>query len=115
DGLGVLEKVMEDAVFPERKVYIDAVTGQTIATISLGPEFVEHYGYPYIVTHRADLHAALLAGCRDSGLVTFETGTEVVSAANQPDGTVRVRTSEGEEYTAAAVIGADGLRSNLRK
>ena len=115
DGLGVLEKVMEDAVFPERKVYIDAVTGQTIATISLGPEFVEHYGYPYIVTHRADLHAALLAGCRDSGLVTFETGTEVVSATNQPDGTVRVRTSEGEEYTAAAVIGADGLRSNLRK
>jgi 3-hydroxybenzoate 6-monooxygenase len=115
DKLGVLEKVMEDAVFPERKVYIDAVTGKTIATISLGKEFLEHYGYSYIVTHRADLHAALLAGCRETGLVTFETDTEVLNATNQADGTVLVTTSQGAQYTAKAVIGADGLHSNLRK
>lgn len=114
DRLGVLDKVMKDAVFPERKVYIDAVTGKTIATIDLGDEFKEHYGYPYIVTHRADLHAALLAGCQESGLVTFVTDTEVLSAANQPDGTVLVNTATGVNYVAEAVVGADGLRSNLR-
>lgn len=115
DKLGVLDRVMRDAVFPERKVYIDAVTGKTIATIDLGDAFVSHYGYPYIVTHRADLHAALLEGCQDSGLVTLETDTEVLSASSRPDGTVLVKTSKEVDYVAEAVVGADGVRSNLRQ
>ena len=114
DRLGVLDKVKKDAVVPERKIYIDAVTGQTIATIDLGKEFQEHYGYPYIVTHRADLHAALLEACQESGRVQLVTDAEVLSAANQADGTVLVKTLAGAEYIADAVIGADGVRSNLR-
>lgn len=114
DRLGVLDKVMRDAVFPERKIYIDAVTGETIATIDLGDEFKAHYGYPYIVTHRADLHSALLEACQESGKVSLETDREVLSAENQADGTVLVKTLGGAEYLADAVIGADGIRSNLR-
>lgn len=114
DHLGVLEKVMKDAVFPQRKIYIDAVTGKTIATIDLGDEFKKHYGYPYIVTHRADLHSALLEACLDSGNVTLVTDAEVLSAKNQADGTVLVTTLNGINYIADAVIGADGVRSNLR-
>ena len=114
DQLGVLDKVMKDAVFPERKVYIDAVTGKTIATIDLGDAFKEHYGYPYIVTHRADLHSALLEACQESGLVTLVNNSEVVRADNQPDGTVLVTTRSGDNYIADAVVGADGVRSNLR-
>lgn len=115
DRLGVLDKVMRDAVFPERKVYIDAVTGETIATIDLGDAFKEHYGYPYIVTHRADLHSALLEACQETGNVEFVTDTEVLSAENQADGTVVVKTAGGEEWVANAVIGADGNRSKLRE
>lgn len=115
DSLGVLDKVLKDAVHPERKLYIDAVTGRTIATIDLGAGFVEHYGYPYVVAHRVDLHAALLEGCRDSGLVELENSQEVEAAVNQPDGTVLVTTKEGRQYVANAVVGADGVRSNLRK
>lgn len=115
DRLGVLDKVMKDAVFPQRKIYIDAVTGKTIATIDLGDAFTGHYGYPYIVTHRADLHSALLESCQESGKVTLETDTEVLSAQNQADGTVLVDTLGGKQYLADAVIGADGIRSNLRK
>lgn len=114
DQLGVLDKVMKNAVFPERKVYIDAVTGKTIATIDLGDAFKEHYGYPYIVTHRADLHSALLESCQESGLVTLVNNAEVVSAENQPDGTVLVTTRAGQHYLADVVVGADGVRSNLR-
>lgn len=114
DRLGVLDKVMKDAVFPERKIYIDAVTGKTIATIDLGEAFKEHYGYPYIVTHRADLHSALLEACQESGKVTLVTDAEVLGAENQADGTVLVKTLKGEQYLADAVIGADGIRSNLR-
>lgn len=115
DTLGVLDKVLAHAVYPERKVYLDAVTGKTIATIDLGEQFVARYGYPYVVAHRVDLHAALLEGCRESGLVTLENSQEVVSAVNQPDGTVHVTTLSGRRYVADAVVGADGVRSNLRK
>ncbi|SCL50544.1 salicylate hydroxylase [Micromonospora eburnea] len=114
DQLGVLDKVTKDAVFPERKVYIDAVTGATIATIDLGEEFVAHYGYPYVVAHRVDLHAALLEGCRESGLVTLENSREVLTAENRPDDTVLVTCADGTQYIADAVIGADGVRSKLR-
>ena len=34
---------------------------------------------------------------------------------NQPDGTVQVTTLSGSQYVADAVVGADGVRSNLRK
>lgn len=114
DRLGVLDKVMKDAVFPQRKVYMDAVTGKEIATIDLGNEFKNHYGYPYILTHRADLHSALHQACLESGFVTFQTDTEVLSAENQSDGTVLVKTRSGSNFLADAVIGADGVRSNLR-
>lgn len=114
DSLGVKDDVLRDAVFPERKIYIDAVTGKTIAEIDLGEEFVAHYGYPYVVAHRVDLHAALLNGCRDSGLVELINAAEVVSAENQDDDTVLVTTLDGTVYRAQAVIGADGVRSALR-
>lgn len=114
DRLGVLDAVMKDAVFPQRKVYIDAVTGKTIGTIDLGEDFVARYGYPYIVTHRADLHSALLQGCLNSGNVVVESSREVLSAENQADGTVLVSTANGSQYRANAVIGADGVRSRLR-
>lgn len=114
DSLGVKDDVLRDAVFPERKIYIDAVTGKTIAEIDLGEEFVAHYGYPYVVAHRVDLHAALLNGCRDSGLVELINAAEVVSAENRDDDTVLVTTLDGTVYRAQAVIGADGVRSALR-
>src|SRR5690606_39721236 len=77
-------------------------------------EFVEHYGYPYVVTHRADLHGALLEGCRASDLVTLETNREVLRAENLPDGRAKVVCADGTEYVADAVVGADGLRSAIR-
>lgn len=114
DSLGVMDKVLKDAVFPERKIYIDAVTGKTIGEIDLGKDFVDHYGYPYVVAHRVDLHAALLEGCRESGLVELVNDAEVTSATNEEGGTALVTTLNGPTYRAQAVIGADGVRSALR-
>ncbi len=47
-------------------VYIDslrlmaAVDGGAIATIPLDEQFRNHFGNPYAVVHRADLHGVLL-------------------------------------------------------
>lgn len=114
DSLGVLDAIMKDAVLPQQKRYMDAVTGEQIATIDLGPEFVERYGYPYVVTHRADLHGALLGGCREHELVTLENDKCVVAVENLADGRARVRCADGTTYEADAVIGADGLHSAVR-
>jgi salicylate hydroxylase len=114
DDLGVMDAIMRDAVLPQKKRYLDAITGEEIATIDLGPEFVEHYGYPYVVTHRADLHGALLDGCRDHALVTMENNRAVISAENLDDGRAKVTCADGTTYVADAVIGADGLRSAVR-
>jgi salicylate hydroxylase len=114
DRLGVLDAIMKEAVLPQRKLYMDAVTGQQIASIDLGPRFVEHYGYPYVVTHRADLHGALLAGCREQPTVALETGRSVVSTTTEADGRTLVTCADGTVYRAGAVIGADGVRSAVR-
>ncbi|WP_256794609.1 FAD-dependent oxidoreductase [Terrabacter sp. Ter38] len=114
DSLGVMDAIMQDAVLPQKKRYLDAVTGEEIATIDLGPQFVERYGYPYVVTHRADLHGALLRGCRDHELVTLETDRAVTGARNLDDGRAGVECADGMIYVADAVIGADGLRSAVR-
>lgn len=114
DSLGVLEEVMKDAVIPQRKVYMDAVTGDHIASIDLGPEFVERYGYPYVVTHRADLHAALLDGCRKEASVTLENGRTVLRVEDGGEH-ARVYCADGTVYETDALIGADGLRSPTRE
>ncbi|GAA3666869.1 3-hydroxybenzoate 6-hydroxylase [Arthrobacter ginkgonis] len=114
DELGVLDEVMKDAVLPQKKRYMDAVTGKEIATIDLGPEFVAHYGYHYIVTHRADLHSALLKGCQENEFVTLENNRTVLRAENLDGGKAQVVTEDGTTYLADAVIGADGLRSAIR-
>lgn len=114
DRLGVLDAVLKDAVFPERKRYMDAVTGKEIATIDLGDEFVAHYGYPYVVVHRADLHKALLDGCAEQESVILETNKEVTSAKKLDGGRMEVSCTDGSTYVADAVVGADGVRSALR-
>ncbi|MFY9635925.1 MAG: FAD-dependent monooxygenase [Cellulosimicrobium cellulans] len=114
DSLGVLDEIMKDAVLPQRKMYMDAVTGEHIATIDLGPEFVERYGYHYVVTHRADLHRALLNGCLNEPNVTLENGRTVVSVEDLED-SAKVICEDGTSYVAEAVIGADGLYSQVRK
>ena len=55
DRLGILNEIRRHAVLPQRLVMMDAVSGQHITSLDLGPKFLEHFGYPYIVMHRGDL------------------------------------------------------------
>ncbi len=65
---------------------------------------------------RSDLHRALADAAADSADVEIRTGAEVTDFADHTRGvTVSVRAnSETREETGAALIGADGLRSNVR-
>jgi salicylate hydroxylase len=82
--------------------------------MDLGEPFLARYGYPYFVMHRSDLLEVLLKACQAEPNVTLEPNRYVIAVEDRETTTV-VRTESGESYEADIVIGADGLRSNVRR
>src|ERR1700693_5981816 len=64
DALGVGEHVKREAVFIERLLMMDGVSGEKVVDIPLDDGFRERAGNPYAVTHRADIHRALVDACK---------------------------------------------------
>ena len=114
DALGVGERAKKDAFFIERMVMADAVSGDEILNIECGEAFKKRFGNPYAVAHRADIHGALLDGCREQSLVELRTSSRVASYEERDNG-VDVLLSSGENIKADALIGADGVHSVVRR
>jgi 3-hydroxybenzoate 6-monooxygenase len=109
---GLLPDIEAVGVRPDALVLRDALSGAELTRQRLDTEFVERYGAPYIVLHRADLHETLLNAVAAGG-ATLLTSQRVASVDDR--GTdYRVVTTTGETYAADLVIGADGLNSVLR-
>ncbi|MDA0787565.1 MAG: 3-hydroxybenzoate 6-monooxygenase [Proteobacteria bacterium] len=113
DYFGVGVAAREKAVFIDMLRLMDAVSGEEIIHIPLDAPFRERFGNPYAVIHRADLHGVLLHACRDRANVDLRVNCEVEGYAHDAAG-VSVRLAGGERFAADALIGADGLWSNLR-
>lgn len=114
DALGVGKDVKKDALLIERMVMMDGVSGETICDIPCGEEFQSKFANPYAVAHRADVHGALLRGCETEELIDLRTNNPVADFEETADG-VSVVLSSGERISAAALIGADGVRSRIRQ
>ncbi|MFI0240447.1 FAD-dependent monooxygenase [Streptomyces sp. NPDC016845] len=116
EELGVLNAVRRHAVAPPRLVMMDALTGDQVTSLDLrGDAYTERFRHPYLVTHRTDLHAALLAACEDHPAISLRTG-HTVTRAEQDSSGVELHFAESHEVLAAdAVIAADGLHSRLRQ
>src|SRR5262245_16238299 len=65
DILGIKDAVAKHSVFPDRYQIMDAVSGEELTHMPLGDACLERFGYPYGVTHRHDLHKALVDAIRD--------------------------------------------------
>jgi salicylate hydroxylase len=113
DTLGVGDTARAMAVYIDRLRLMDALLGTEITHIDLGDGFRRRFGNPYAVIHRGDLHGVFLKACQDSPRVTLRTSSEVLGY-QQDGGSVTVTLPSGETVTGAALIGADGLRSNIR-
>lgn len=114
DQFGLFEAISEYAVFPKRLVLMDAYSGNQLSALDLGDGFRQRYGYPYAVMHRSDLHMVLLEACRANDAVTLLNNQEVENVDDEGSG-VRVSCTDGTNYKAQAVVGADGLWSNTRR
>jgi salicylate hydroxylase len=92
---------------------MDAVSGEEIIHIPLDESFRARFGNPYAVVHRGDLHGVLLRGCEDSPRITLHVKSEVMSYTQDETG-LHALLASGNSFDGAALIGADGLRSNVR-
>ena len=115
DALGVGELVKREAVFIERLLMMDGVSGETVIDIPLDERFARRFGNPYAVTHRADIHGALLDGCKADPLIELRSSTRVSGFHTEGDKLVRTQTADGNSILACALVGADGVRSVVRE
>lgn len=115
--LGVVERLNAAAVRPSGVVLTDAASLRQLARMPLGAAAERRWGAPYLVAHRADLQAALIAQVRTTAAIRLELGTEVASAELTPEGAMLVLEDAGgrrRETACDLLIGADGVWSRLR-
>lgn len=84
--------------------------GSAIGYTRLVPDFVQSYGAPYYVIHRADFHSALCRLAQQHGARIITDSRVVSYDENVPSAT----TADGRQYSAELVIAADGVKSVAR-
>lgn len=114
DYLGVGDQARAMAVYIDNLRLMDAISGDEITRIPLDDAFRARFKNPYAVVHRGDLHGVFLKACVAHPLVDLRTNSAVESY-DQDDLSVTVALSNGEKVKGRALIGADGLWSNIRK
>jgi len=113
DTVGVGQWAREKAVYVDMLRLMDAVSGEEIVHIPLNEPFRKRFGNPYAVVHRGDLHGVLLKGCEEHPKITLRVNAEVTGYA-QDGSAVLASLASGETAEGRILIGADGLRSNVR-
>lgn len=114
DYLGVGDAARAMAVYIDELRLMDAMTGKKITAVPLGEDFRDRFKNPYAVVHRGELHGVFLTACNKSDMIELHTNAEV-SSYEQNGNEVTVTTHNGETFIGSALIGADGLWSNVRK
>ena len=114
EKIGLKDAVLADAHRPPAQEMRDALTGKLIVRIPLEEAFFQRFGEPYAVTHRADIHGTFLRACQNSNLVTLETSRRVDSFEDTGKG-VTVTLEDGQKAEGRALIGCDGMWSNIRE
>jgi 2-polyprenyl-6-methoxyphenol hydroxylase-like FAD-dependent oxidoreductase len=114
DALGIGEKARARAVYTDEMVMHDALDETLVGRIPTGEAFRRRFGNPYAVIHRADVHMSLLEGAQESDRIEVLTST-TVQRVDQDDAGVTVHDSAGRKHRGLALIGADGVKSAVRR
>jgi 3-hydroxybenzoate 6-monooxygenase len=115
DALGIGERARGRAVYTEEMVMHDAMDETRVARVETGAAFRARFGNPYAVIHRADAHKSLLEGAQATGRIEVSTATAVQRVEKQDDYGVTVRDTDGHTHRGIALIGADGVKSAVRR
>lgn len=114
DALGIGPKARGRAVYTDEMVMHDALDETLVGRIPTGEAFRQRFGNPYAVIHRADVHMSLLEGAQESDRIEVLTST-TVQRVDQDDAGVTVHDAKGNTHRGIALIGADGVKSAVRR
>jgi salicylate hydroxylase len=111
-ALGLADIVAKHAVEPHGIAIFEGRSGRLLTEIPLGETARRRYGAPYLVVHRADLQAALLAAAQTEPNIRLELGRRVGNIRLDGD---NVRLQAGDEAARAdLLLAADGIHSQIR-
>jgi len=91
----------------------DAVSGSALAHMPLIPQMEQRHKAPYGVIHRAELHKILRSRVEQSDNITLKYSS-ALSEFTDKGNSVTVKTVDRGNFTARALVGADGLWSRVR-
>lgn len=114
--LGALDEVRESAMIPDAICALRGSDDAVLMRLALA-DAERRWGAPYLALHRADLQQALARLAVRNDRVDLRLGAAVASVASA-DGRVHVERTQPlttVEDAADLVIGADGLRSRVRR
>jgi len=114
DAPGIGEIARAKAVYTDEMVMHDALDETLVGRIPTGEAFRKRFGNPYAVIHRADVHGSLLEGAKASDRIEVATSTQV-QRVEQDDTGVTVFDARGNRHRGVALIGADGVKSAVRR
>ncbi|SER61660.1 salicylate hydroxylase [Streptomyces sp. yr375] len=114
DRLGLGDTVRARAVHIDELRFMDGVTGDHVASMPLTGVYRSRFGNPYVVVHRAELHRLLLDACRRSPAIELRADSRA-TGYRQDDSGATVLLADGGQVAGDAVIGADGIRSAIRR
>lgn len=112
--LGLGEQIARTGVQPEAYVFRLFDTGEIVQQFSLAEQHEQLHGAPYVQIHRADLHDILVARVRALKPDAIHLGCRATGFTEAADG-VQLHLHTGETVEGDLLIGADGLKSELRR
>lgn len=111
-ALGLYDAAAKLANTPEAVVLRD-YRGSEVSRLPMGAAATARYGLPYWQFHRADLLAVLEEGARAAGVkIVFD---HQINALAEVEEGISIRFLNGESHRTDCLIGADGVRSTVRK
>ncbi|GAB2843895.1 FAD-dependent monooxygenase [Lentzea nigeriaca] len=119
NGFRMLDALGVGPVVRSRAVHVDAlrlrcgISGGLIAQLPIDAGFRDRFG-TYAVVHRNDVLTPLLDACQDDERVDLRVNSGVESYAQDSLGVTAVLRS-GDRVHGSALVGADGLRSAVRR
>lgn len=114
DYLGVFKRLSELSCKPEIKQFRLWNTGTAWRMFDLGEIAVKEYGYPYLTVYRPDLLTALTEGIRAIKPDAIHLDKRAIGFEETDEGVI-LRFADGTEARGRALIGADGVRSQIRE
>ncbi|MDO6559308.1 FAD-dependent monooxygenase [Paraglaciecola chathamensis] len=115
--IGVSGDVLSHGFLPTNATMRHFRTAKEYLRMPLGDAIEKKFGAPYVHIHRADLHQVLHRAALSSG-IHISVNARVKRYQNlaiQGVNQVQVYLDDGREMLADALIGADGIRSAVKK